>query len=174
MKAYNKILLAGLVTASVLSSCKDDDFLKEEPKTIYTVETAFEKSSQVDAAIARAYISFNYMFGWHNLYVEGAAASNLLGGNGSDCIDSGFGDPAMAAGFLSNYMNLNSNTGDFNTLWNELYQLAAQANLALYGSELVNWADANEKNYAVAQARFFRGWAYLRVLRRCAYRGGIQ
>ena len=75
MKAYNKILLAGLVTASVLSSCKDDDFLKEEPKTIYTVETAFEKSSQVDAAIARAYISFNYMFGWHNLYVEGAAAS---------------------------------------------------------------------------------------------------
>lgn len=163
MKAYNKILLAGLVTASVLSSCKDDDFLKEEPKTIYTVETAFEKSSQVDAAIARAYISFNYMFGWHNLYVEGAAASNLLGGNGSDCIDSGFGDPAMAAGFLSNYMNLNSNTGDFNTLWNELYQLAAQANLALYGSELVNWADANEKNYAVAQARFFRGWAYLRL-----------
>ena len=163
MKAYNKILLAGLVTASVLSSCKDDDFLKEEPKTSYTVETAFEKSSQVDAAIARAYISFNYMFGWHNLYVEGAAASNLLGGNGSDCIDSGFGDPAMAAGFLSNYMNLNSNTGDFNTLWNELYQLAAQANLALYGSELVNWADANEKNYAVAQARFFRGWAYLRL-----------
>ena len=163
MKAYNKILLAGLVTASVLSSCKDDDFLKEEPKTIYTVETAFEKSSQVDAAIARAYISFNYMFGWHNLYVEGAAASNLLGGNGSDCIDSGFGDPAMAAGFLSNYMNLNSNTGDFNTLWNELYQLTAQANLALYGSELVNWADANEKNYAVAQARFFRGWAYLRL-----------
>jgi len=163
MKAYNKILLAGLVTASVLSSCKDDDFLKEEPKTIYTVETAFEKSSQVDAAIARAYISFNYIFGWNNLYVEGAAASNLLGGNGSDCIDSGFGDPAMAAGFLSNYMNLNSNTGDFNTLWNELYQLAAQANLALYGSELVNWADANEKNYAVAQARFFRGWAYLRL-----------
>jgi tetratricopeptide (TPR) repeat protein len=163
MKAYNKILLAGLVTASVLSSCKDDDFLKEEPKTIYTVETAFEKSSQVDAAIARAYIAFDYMFGWHNLYIDGAAASNLLGGNGSDCIDSGFGSRAMAAGFFSNFMNLNSNTGDFNTLWNELYQLAADCNLVMHGAELVNWSDPNDKAYAIAQARFMRGWAYLRL-----------
>ncbi len=162
MRAYQYII-AGLMATSMFASCNDDDFLKEEPKTIYTVETAFEKSSQVDAAIARAYISFNYMFGWHNLYVEGAAASNLLGGNGSDCIDSGFGDPNMAAGFLSNFMALNSNTADFNTLWNELYQLAAQANLAIHGAELVNWSNANDKAYAVAQARFFRGWAYLRL-----------
>ena len=137
--------------------------MEEHPKTIYTVETAFEKSSQVDAAIARAYIAFDYMFGWHNLYIDGAAASNLLGGNGSDCIDSGFGSRAMAAGFLSNYMNLNSNTGDFNTLWNELYQLAADCNLAMHGAELVNWNDPNEKAYAIAQARFMRGWAYLRL-----------
>ncbi len=162
MKTY-KYILAGLFTTCAFVSCNDDEFLEEHPKTIYTVETAFEKSSQVDAAIARAYIAFDYMFGWHNLYIDGAAASNLLGGNGSDCIDSGFGSRAMAAGFLSNYMNLNSNTGDFNTLWNELYQLAADCNLAMHGAELVNWNDPNEKAYAIAQARFMRGWAYLRL-----------
>ena len=162
MKLYN-ILLAGLVATSVLSSCKDDDFLREEPKTIYTVETAFEKSSQVDAAIARAYINFNYMFGWHNQYVDGAAASNLLGGDGSDLIDNGIGGMAYAPGMFSNFQNLDSNTAIFNTTWNELYQLAANANLAIYGAELVNWADNSAKEYAIAQARFMRGFAYLRL-----------
>ena len=88
MKAYN-YLLAGLMATCALTSCNDDEFLEEQPRTIYTVDTAFEKSSQVDAAIARAYIGFNYMFGFHNLYVEGAAASNLLAGNGSDVIGGG-------------------------------------------------------------------------------------
>ncbi len=162
MKAYN-YLLAGLMAACALTSCNDDEFLEEQPRTIYTVDTAFEKSSQVDAAIARAYIGFNYMFGFHNMYVEGAAASNLLAGNGADVIGGGQAYPHMAAGQFSNFMSLNSNTGDFNTLWNELYQLSAEANLVLYGAELVNWNNEAEKAYAIAQARFFRGWAYLRL-----------
>ncbi len=164
MKAY-KYLLAGLVASSALVSCdqSDGDFLTEQPHTIYTVETAFEKSSQVDAAIARAYIAFNYMFGWHNLYVDGAAASNVMGGFGSDIIDNGIGGQAYAPGFFSHFQTLNSNTNDFNVLWNELYQLAADCNLAMYGAELVSWEDENQKAYAIAQARFMRGWAYLRL-----------
>ncbi len=164
MKAY-KYLLAGLVASSALVSCdqSDGDFLEEHPKTIYTVETAFEKSSQVDAAIARAYIAFNYMFGWHNLYMDGAAASNVMGGNGSDIIDSGIGGQAYAPGFFSHFQTLNSNTNDFNVLWNELYQLAAECNLAMYGADLVSWEDESQKTYNIAQARFMRGWAYLRL-----------
>ncbi len=164
MKAY-KYLLAGLVATSALVSCdqNDSDFLEEHPKTIYTVETAFEKSSQVDAAVARAYIAFNYMFGWHNLYMDGAAASNVMGGYGSDIIESGLGGQAYAPGFFSHFQTLNSNTNDFNVLWNELYQLAAECNLALYGADLVSWEDESQKAYNVAQARFMRGWAYLRL-----------
>lgn len=164
MKAY-KYLLAGLVASSALVSCdqSDGDFLEENPKTIYTVETAFEKSSQVDAAIARAYIAFNYMFGWHNLYMDGAAASNVMGGYGSDIIDNGIGGQAYAPGFFSHFQTLNSNTNDFNVLWNELYQLAAECNLAMYGADLVSWEDESQKAYNIAQARFMRGWAYLRL-----------
>ena len=164
MKAY-KYLLAGLVASTALVSCdqSDGDFLTENPKTIYTVETAFEKSSQVDAAVARAYIAFNYMFGWHNIYMDGVAASNTLNGYGSDVHDSGFASVAMAPGFFSNFMSLNSDTSDFNQLWNELYQLAADCNLVMYGADLVNWEDESQKAYNVAQARFMRGWAYLRL-----------
>ncbi|MCF0160850.1 MAG: RagB/SusD family nutrient uptake outer membrane protein, partial [Bacteroidaceae bacterium] len=162
MRSYN-YLLAGLLATSAMVSCNDAKFLEEEPKTLYTVETAFEKSSQVDAAVARAYIAFNYMFGWHNRYVEGSSAANVLGGNGSDCIDSGFGDPAMATGSFSYFSSLNADTEDFNLVWTELYQLASYANLVLHGAELVNWSDTAAKDYAIAQASFFRGWAYLRL-----------
>lgn len=162
MKTYN-YFFAGLLAATALTSCNDNDFLKEEPKTIYTVDTAFEKSSQVDAAIARAYINFDYMFGWHNLYVDGSAASNLLGGDGSDVIDNGIGGVAMAPGMFSNFMNLNPNTAIFNTTWNELYQLAANANLAMYGADKVKWTNERDKAYAIAQAKMMRGFAYLRL-----------
>ncbi|MBR5715074.1 MAG: RagB/SusD family nutrient uptake outer membrane protein [Bacteroidales bacterium] len=162
MKSLN-YLFAGLLIAGAWASCDDNEFLEENPKTIYTVETAFTKSTQVDAAVARQYVAFNYMYGWHNFYVEGVAASNLLGGNGSDMIDGGQAYPHMAAGCFSNYMSLNTNTADFNTLWNELYKLASYANLALHGAELVEWKDPSEKEYAVAQSKFFLGWAYLRL-----------
>ena len=162
MKTYN-YLFALMMAAGAMVSCNDDDFLEENPKTIYTVESAFTKSGQVDAAVAREYIAFNYMYGWHNMYVEGSAASNLLGGSGTDMIDGGQAYPHMAAGMFSNYMSLNSNTQDFNGLWNELYQLASYANLALHGAELVEWKDPAEKEYAVAQSKFFLGWAYLRL-----------
>ena len=58
MKTYN-YLFALMMAAGAMVSCNDDDFLEENPKTIYTVESAFTKSGQVDAAVAREYSAFN-------------------------------------------------------------------------------------------------------------------
>jgi len=160
MKKYNYILM-GLVVAALFTSCDDSDFLKENPKNIYTVENAFDKSSQVDATVTRAYIAFRNLHGWGNRYLGGYTA-NLLGGNGSDVID-GTGQLSTASGSLSNYMSLNANTTEFNLLWNDLYSLAAHTNLAMYGAEQVNWTSEADKSYVLAQAKFFRGWAYLRL-----------
>ena len=63
MKNY-KYLLMSLVAASTLVGCNDDEFLKEDPKTIYTVDNAFEKSSQVDATISRAYYTVGITSSW--------------------------------------------------------------------------------------------------------------
>ena len=162
MKRYT-YLLAGLLAATSFTGCDDSGFLEEDPKTIYTVDNAFEKSSQVDATIVRAYVAFTELHGVANGFMEGPrGVANLLHGDGADYFG-GNGYPYMASGLFSNFMNLNSNTESFNGLWNALYQLAAHANLALYGAEQVKWDSESAKEYAIAQARFFRGWAYLRL-----------
>lgn len=163
MKKYTYLLM-GLLAVTSFIGCDDSGFLEESPKTIYTVDNAFVKSSQVDATIVRAYVAFTELYGVANSFMESGnrGAANLLHGDGADYFG-GNGYPYMAAGLFSNFMSLNSDTGSFNGLWNSLYQLAAHANLALYGAELVNWESDKAKEYAVAQACFFRGWAYLRL-----------
>lgn len=154
-------VLCTLLTAS----CDDDGYLEENPKTLYTIESAFTKSSQVDATIVQAYYAFGELYGVSNIYMEytdGRICANLLHGDGADFLG-GNGYPTYASGLMSNYQSLNSDTSEFNSLWNALYQLAADANLAMYGAELVDWSDEDEKAYALAQAHFFRGYAYLRL-----------
>lgn len=155
-------LVAGLVA---FSACTDKEFLTEEPKTLFTMENAFEKASQVDAQLGRVYSAAFELHSWGTDNVFAAFSGSpaaLLGGYGADLIE-GDAQKANAAGGFSNYSTLNSLTGRFLSLWNSLYQMASYANLALYGAEQVNWPNEADKAYAVAQAKFFIGWAYLRL-----------
>lgn len=167
MKTY-KYLLAGLFASTALVGCNDDDFLKEEPKTIFVVDNAFEKSSQVDATITRAYYTMAKLHGWDNFFLGmfdpnyGYRRCCILGGQGADTMG-GDGQLDHTLGGLSDFQALNPDYADFYDLWNDLYELAAQANMAMYGSELVKWTNDTEKDEITAQARFFRGWAYLRL-----------
>lgn len=161
----NIIISLGFVAAllSVAVSCaKDSDFLKEDPKTIYVKENAFEKSSQLDAALVRAYIKFDEMNAFSNAFMGGEPASNLLHGDGSDVLGGTRGAMAAATGF-NNYWSLQSTNGDILNLWTSLYQLAAYGNLVLDGMTLVEGLDASEAAYIEAQAKFFIGWSYLRL-----------
>ena len=166
MKKINYIFL-GLVSAlAAFTSCsKDSDFLAEKPKTIFTTENAFAKSSQVDAQVARCYNAFYNLHGWGtSVFAEfgGGSAANLLGGYGADCND-GNGEAMNGGTAFSNYSTLNTLTPRFLNTWNALYQLASYANLALQGAGLVEWEDQSLKAYEEAQAKFFLGWAYLRL-----------
>lgn len=153
-------LILGIVTLLIFKGCNDDKFLEEDPKTIYTIENAFNKSSQVDAQLVRCYRAmkdlYGYGFEWFNM-------QNFLGGVGSDYFDitnflCGYG----SAGH-SNYANWTTTTGWINNLWNRFYQMIAYANMAMMGAEMVTWDDPDDKDYAIAQAKFFRGYAYLRL-----------
>lgn len=156
-------LLMGLVAAlPAFNSCSDEEFLTEEPKTIYTKENAFEKSTQVDAALVRAYIKFNGMNTLNNGFVGGGdAASNLLKGDGSDLLGGTRG--SGAAGSFSNFWNLKTDNSAFLSVWNSMYQLSAYANLALDGLDIIEGLSDDEAKYLEAQANFFKGWAYLRL-----------
>lgn len=160
-----KIIYLALSLALVgsLTGCNEDAFLREDPKNLYTKENAFEKSSQVDAVIVNAYIKFDNMNGFSNPFLGPDGASNILHGDGSDVLGGTRGE-SDAAGSFGNYWALQSTNDNFSTLWTSLYQLGSYANLALYGIESLGIpADDPEIVYLTAQARFLRGWTYLRL-----------
>lgn len=157
-------LVIGLVAAtSLFSGCsKDSLFLEEHPMTVFTKENAFEKASQVDAAVVRAYNKFNQMNVFNNAYIGGGdPASNTLKGDGSDMYGGTRGNGA-GTGF-NNYWNLQTTNGNFNSVWNSMYQLIAYANLVFDGLDIIQGLDASQAAYLGGQANFFKGWAYLRL-----------
>ena len=63
---------------------------------------------------------------------------------------------------FNNYGTINANNANFNNAFSAWYQIIAKANLAIYSADLpsISWSSAAEKSYTVAQARFFRAFAY--------------
>lgn len=160
MKHQYIYLVAGALALVSLWSCDDEAFLEEKPKTLYTIETAFEKSSQVDAALVNAYDLFLDFHGYG--LMTSSSMANFIQGNGSDVLD-GTQGRSSAGGSFSNYWALDTKNSNFSSLWTNLYALASRANLALLGINQIEWDNEADKTYAAAQADFFLGWAYLRL-----------
>lgn len=160
MRTTSYIILGLGLTLATLSCTKDDEFLKEDPKTIYTVDNAFEKPEQVDAAIVSAYNLFN-LYNTYQVSFFSDGTGNFLHGDGSDVLGGARGQQDL--GGFCNYWALQTNNGNFMMVWRAMYKLAAKANLALEGLQIVENLDPETARYYEAQARFFRGWAYLRL-----------
>jgi len=160
-----KYLIIGLLIVSSFVACDDEDFLTEKPKTIYTPTTAFEKSSQVEAQLTTAYRATFNMYGGYYMFWTTQTTQQLLHGQGADFFDNAHigasGDGSGSA--YSDFAKWSPTDAKFNNLWNEMYKLISYANLTIYGADQVDWTDEYEKAYNVAQAKFFRGYAYLRL-----------
>lgn len=156
MKKINKyfILTAILIICSI--SCDDNAYLTEKPRTFYTVDNAFSSSAQVDQALVSCYSQVRLMC---CMVAENKHTYAFVSGNGTDMFDI----PSIRrANRFNDYGILNSTNSVYSEIYKQFYQLIAKANLALYASELpqIVWASANDKAYAIAQARFFRAFAY--------------
>ena len=55
MKKTIYAIMGLIVGLAAFSACTDKEFLTEKPKTLFTMENAFEKASQVDAQLGRVY-----------------------------------------------------------------------------------------------------------------------
>ena len=157
MKRVKFILIVALVALTGLVSCNDDEFLTEHPKYFYTLDNVFTTSSQVDLALVSCYSEVRKLY---NLCSDGQRY--LLawkGGNGTDMFDV----PTTRRNLqFNNYGTLTTETGDYKTIFTNFYKLISSANLALYGAglEFITWDSEETRRYTVAQARFFRAWAY--------------
>lgn len=136
-------------------SCKDDKFLEEKPLTFYTVDNAFSTSAQVDQILVSIYALLREL--WSN--PNSLDWTYVFRGNGSDMFDI----PSIRrANTFNNYGLINPSSTIFYNNYTTWYYVISRANLALYVAEKpeISWSSASEKAYAVAQARFFRAFAY--------------
>ncbi len=153
---YIKQLCFFLVLTGSFSCRKvDEKFLQTTPETFYTVDNIFSTSAQVDQAVVAIYSQLRDI--WAN--PDEQSWIFVFRGNGTDMFDV----PSIRRGnTFNNYGTINANSGIFNNAYSAWYQIIAKANLAIYSGNLptITWASAKDKAYTLAQARFFRAFAY--------------
>lgn len=147
---YSLVLVA-LIT---IMGCEDvDNFLKEEPNTFYTVDNAFSSPAQVDAAVIACYEHVR------NMYLNEGGISRILQGLGTDVMNV----PELRLGdTFADYNRLDPDGDEYNDVYTGFYELISKANTVLFSADLDNmqWPSEEEKNYTIAQAKFFRALAY--------------
>lgn len=156
MKTIN-IKLALLATVGMLffTGCNDEDFLREDPETFYTIENAFSTSGQVDQAVVAAY---NHV---RNLIGNSGTSQWIycMRFNGTDMYDV----PSIGGGNTFNdYSSIGPGNTKFYEMYQNMYQLISKMNLAIAAADYphIVWSKPADKDYVVAQAKFFRAFAY--------------
>lgn len=148
----NKLICTVLTAMMVSASgCNDSDFLKENPETIYTTENSFNTISQVEACVTNQYVHIRYWF----------QNSFFMKGIGADYLDSPYW--RSSGNGASNFSSWSTSYGETKNIYVALYQEVAYANQTLMGVESSNltWDDEDQKNFIIAQSKFFRGYSYL-------------
>lgn len=156
MKKVKYIPIAFLAIFVSLISCESDDmFLQEQPITFYTTDNAFSTSAQVDQVLVSIYSHIR------DLWVNPTEQRWIFDfrGKGTDMYDV----PVIRRGnTFSDYSTINPDNNTFYQIYTTWYYVISRANLAIYAAELpeISWGSETEKAYVLAQARFFRAFAY--------------
>ena len=155
MKKIKYIQIGILALTLGITSCNDDKFLEENPSTFYTTDNVYSSSSQVDQLLISIYNQIR------DLWVNPAEAADIrvFRGNGTDMYDVPSNGKARV---FNNYSIIYPGTKEFYDIYSDWYSVISRANLAIYAAELpqISWASDSEKAYVLAQARFFRAFAY--------------
>ena len=148
-----------IALAALLVSCNDDDFLREDPKYLYTPDNAFSTQDQVDQTLLTCYSSIRDI---RSMRSEGREYFVFRMCNGTDMYDV---TTVRHTYQFNDYANINPEHSVFKFIFNYWYKMISYANMAIYASELqqITWDSAETKAYAQAQAHFFRAYAYMNL-----------
>jgi hypothetical protein len=140
---------------SLVGCESDEDFLTEDPSTFYTVDNAFSTSDQVDQVLISIYSHIR------DLWVNPGQTTWIFNwkGKGSDMYSVANIRKTLT---FSNYSTIDADHDTFYNVYTTWYYVIARANTAIYAAELdgIAWGSDEDKAYALAQARFFRAFAY--------------
>ena len=151
-------LISALMALAAVSGCNDEAFLKENPKYFYTPDNIFSTASQVDQVLVACYSHIREM----NCIEINYYTLNWSGSNGTDMFDV----PVFRRGnSFNDYSTINPENSLFDTNFKQWFYLVSKANLAIRSAQLpdIYWGSDADRDYAVAQAKFFRAWAYMNL-----------
>ncbi len=145
------VLLLGL--SFIVSSC-DEAFLDEVPKDFLSPENAYTDLAGFETAITTLHSNAR------DFWMEGDGPNYfVLPGLGTDFANYG---ENFTSGARMDYSALSPTDVYANEQWNRAYKLIKNANtiISRAESDKAKWKTETEKAQIVAEARFFRAWAY--------------
>ena len=153
MKLYKNILFAATTGLMLLTSCKDDKFLQETLKDKLSTETAYTNKAQFDALSANMYRSLQLFYN----QADGAHDAWVLGLGTDVCFD-----PQSDDAKYNNWGLVNSREAYSADFFNNQYNIIKVANTLIENAlkPEVLWTTSTQKNETLAEAYFFRGFAY--------------
>lgn len=149
MKTYNKILSALVLAGSLTLTACDESFLEVSPNDRVTLDNFFQSENDLRAATAGLYNKVWFDFNDKFYYALGDGRSNNLYAPYSDYI------------YPFTDLTETSLTGPLVSAWQAFYNVVGQANNTINNIQQ-NSKNVTEqqKNVAIAEARFMRGTAY--------------
>lgn len=141
--------ILALVTLFVLTSCNENEFLKEEPLAIYSADNTLTTSSDFQAAVNMLYRRPG------NIFIYSTHDGFFALYHGTD-----LGYCTAATDRLNTYSaTMVPENGLLSHLWDNSFFMVNQANLVLTRIEDAD-IQADEKNILRGEALFFRAFAY--------------
>ena len=148
MKIYTKILVIAVAAILIITGC-NEDFLDIKPNDRITLENYFTSNEELQAATAALYSKVWFDFNDKFYYGLGDGRSNNLFAPYSDYIYP-----------FTNFTET-SLTGPLVSAWASFYNVIGQSNNTINNiKNLATNVTDEEKNIAIAEARFMRGTAY--------------
>lgn len=155
---FSKYYYFIIVSAVLVASCSDD-VLEEKPLDFLDPENSYESVEGMEQGIIGLHATARDI--WYSTANQDAFAINL-GGLGTDI--SFHGENPGGNRKLVNYQaEMTSTNEQFSYFWESSYRIIQQANVliaAIEDSDPSVWSNDSQRNAYLAEALFFRAWAY--------------
>ncbi|MEP7375260.1 MAG: RagB/SusD family nutrient uptake outer membrane protein [Chitinophagaceae bacterium] len=147
-----KLILSFIALVFFISACNEKEILKEIPRDFLTSENAYKKPSDIQTALNDIYYGVRE-------YKQSPSSDE----RGMDMwlgTDFGWSSRDYYGDALSNHNILTATNRYPNGRWATAYKIIANANVILSKIQNITYPNDADKNENIAQARFFRAWAY--------------
>lgn len=140
-----------VLAATMLVACNEDKILEEVPLDFYSPENSYTRPEHFEAAITYIYDKTRNVF-YNN---DDKKGFSLI--SGSDYLRDARNDGSFSMG---DYRLLTPSSAQPDYWWRQLYGIISAANVIIDRIGAAEYSDETARTQMLAEARFFRGFAY--------------